>query len=363
LADNDDLLPVMQEDFEKRWRSRFGLSSQNWLTEVKVRLLQLPLFLERTETAPLVSSLFTTVPRLLSRRKDAETLQIAEAFAWCCFGFWQARSAFPAFAESYAKFLKRELFRRERSPHGLLVARLIVEFNCQDGRCGFNRLELADSAAVREGEALISQGEYEFYLNARMKYEEYALYLSESTAFRDEWVTIKTAFPTETRQEGIIRRTFIPERNWVRGKGAQFRTRRERFQAIFDLFCWKYFLWGMHGDEPRLMKPSVVFTPLGTQIFIPGYLSLDAKRDLDFTRINKLHKARGLPRQGTYYLISRKEQLALKKKARDANAKAKSQGLKGDKRYAFICECLGLTNDGDYRKIRKLLKKEGNKTA
>ena len=59
----------------------------------------------------------------------------------------------------------------------------------------------------------------------------------------------------------------------------------------------------MHGDEPLLMKPSVVFTPLGTQIFIPGYLSLDAKRDLDFKRINTLHKARGLPRQGEDYLI------------------------------------------------------------
>ena len=353
----------MQEDFLNRWRSRFGLGSKNWLTEAEAHLGQLPLFLEITATMSLISSLFTSVPRVLSRRKDAETLQIAEAFAWCCFGFWQARSAFPAFAESYARFLRRELFRRKRSPHGLLVASMIIEFNCQDGQCGFNRLKLADSATVRESEALISEGGYQFYLNARMKYEEYAFYLRVSTAFRDEWRAIKATFPGETLQEGIIRRSFIPERNWVRGKGAQFRIRRERFQAVFDLFCWKYFLWGMHGDKPLLMKPSVVFTPLGTQIFIPGYLSLDAKRDLDFKRINNLHKARGLPRQGADYLTSRKEQIALKKKARDANTEAKAQGLKGDKRYAFICERLGLLDVGDYRKIRKLLKKDGNETA
>jgi hypothetical protein len=105
------------------------------------------------------------------------------------------------------------------------------------------------------------------------------------------------------------------------------------------------------------MKPSIVFTPLGTQIFVPGYLSLDAKRDLDFKRINRLHKARGLPRQGEDYLSSRKEQLDLKRRARDANAEAKAAGLKGDKRYAFICSRLGFPDDGDYRRIRKLLQR------
>ncbi len=118
----------------------------------------------------------------------------------------------------------------------------------------------------------------------------------------------------------------------------------------------------MRGDEPLLMKPSVVFTPLGTQIFIPGYLSLDAKRDLDFKRINTLHKARGLPRQGEDYLTSRKGQLYLKTRAREANAEAKAQGLKGDRRYGFICARLSFPDHGDYRKIRKLLEKKGTDT-
>ena len=352
----------MRQQFREKWLQRFGLSSAKWKTEAKKHLGQMPLFLPVTEALSLISSLFADVPRVLARRKDSETRQIAEAFAWCCFGFWQARSAFPAFAESYGAFLKRELFRRRRSHHALLMARMIVEFNSRDGQCGFNRLKLADSAAVRESEALISEGDYQFYLNSQLKYDEYAFYLSESKGFRDEWQAIRAVFPRETQQEGILRRSFVPERNWVRGKGAQFGTRSQRFQAVFDLFCWKYFLWGMKDNQPLLMKPSVVFTPLGTQIFIPGYLSLDAKRDVDFGRINRLHKARGLLRQGEDYLISRKGQIDLKKRARDANAEAKAQGLKGDRRYAFICARLGFPDQGDYRKIRKLLEKKGTGT-
>src|SRR5258705_13829636 len=103
---------------------------------------------------------------------------------------------------------------------------MIVEFNSQDGQCGFNQLKLADPDAVRESERVVSEGGYEFYLNARVKYDEYALYLSESKAFRDEWQAIKAAFPEEMKQEGIILRSFIAERNWLRGNGAEFKTRR-----------------------------------------------------------------------------------------------------------------------------------------
>src|SRR6266536_430665 len=59
-----------------------------------------------------------------------------------------------------------------RSAHGFLVASMIVELNSWNGQCGFNRLKLADAAVVRDSERLISEGDYQFYLNARMKYEE-----------------------------------------------------------------------------------------------------------------------------------------------------------------------------------------------
>src|SRR5207249_11796946 len=117
---------------------------------------------------------------------------------------------FPAFAENYASFLERELFRRERSAHALLVARLIVELNSRDGQCGFNRLMLANAADVRDSELLIAEVDYQFYLNARLKYEEYSFYLAQSKDFGDEWRAIKAAFPRQTQQEGIIRRSFLP---------------------------------------------------------------------------------------------------------------------------------------------------------
>src|SRR5262245_30371357 len=152
----------MQEEFRDRWLKRFGISMENREKEIQKHLSQLPLYLRLEEASALISSLFNDVPRLVARRKDPATLQIAEAFAWCCFGFWQARSAFPAFAESYAGFLKRELFSRKRSTHALLVVRMIVEFNSRDGQCGFNRLQLADATAVRESERVVSEGGYEF---------------------------------------------------------------------------------------------------------------------------------------------------------------------------------------------------------
>jgi len=126
---------MMREEFLDRWLNRFGLPSENREAEIQRHLINLPLYMQLDETFALIASLFGEVPRLLKRRKDSETLQIAEAFAWCCFGFWQGRSAFPAFAESYAAFLKRDLFLRKHSAHASLVARMIVEFNSQDGQC------------------------------------------------------------------------------------------------------------------------------------------------------------------------------------------------------------------------------------
>jgi hypothetical protein len=57
---------------------------------------------------------------------------------------------------------------------------------------------------------------------------------------------IKRLFPEQTEGRGIIHRSLVPERNWVRGPGANFRLKRAAFQAVFDLFCWKYYLWAMN---------------------------------------------------------------------------------------------------------------------
>ena len=346
----------MKDDFRARWLARFGLSADRWPEEAREHLSQLP-FTEVRLAEPLIEALFARVPKLLNQRTDPGTLLIAEALAACCFSWWQCGSAFPAFPENYAAFLKTELFKtgRNRLPVTELLARMIVEFNVRGGHCGFNKLTLADAETVRDSERRMLEGGYEFYLKAREKYDEYQFYLKELPGFQAEWQAIKAAFPKQTRQPGILHRTLLPERNWERGPGARFDTIANRFQAAFDLFCWKYFLWGMRGDEPLLMKPSVVFTPLGTQIFIPGYLSLDAKRDLDFHRINQIHKARGLTRQGQGFSTGRQANHALKKRAKHLDTQARRSGLRGRARYEFIARNLPYCDGDDFRGVRKLL--------
>lgn len=107
--------------------------------------------------------------------------------------------------------------------------------------------------------------------------------------------------------------------------------------------------------ERPFLKASVVFTPLGTQIFIPGYLSFDSKRDLDFRKVAELHRARGIPRQGKGFSEGRKETAKRKVLAKKADQEAREKGLKGDKRYAFICKQLKMLDHGDYRQITRLL--------
>lgn len=145
---------------------------------------------------------------------------------------------------------------------------------------------------------MVRDGEYEKILHAPVKYDEFELQIRASDDLKKEWVEIKRLFPKQTGGRDIIHRSLVPERNWVRDPGANFKSKGAAFQAVFDLFCWKYYLWAMKGDEPLLMKPSVVFTPFGTQIFIPGYISFDPKRDLKLGVVSRLHRARGIRRQG-----------------------------------------------------------------
>ena len=301
---------MRKKNFRARWLERFGLPPTGWKTAIRARLEELP-FCDAETAGTLLLFLFGDLPKLLKERCEPESERLAEAFAWVCFSFWQCGSAFPAFPENYAQFLHGELLKlpRERDPGTIALAGLLAhgpEPAGGDGRCGFNRLALSATAVIRDSETLMHEGRYEFYLKAREKYAEYECYLEQSGEFRADWDRIKACYG-ELRGQEIVRRSLIPERNWERGPGAQFADAAQRFQAVFDLFCWKYYLWGMKGDSPLLQKTSVVFTPYGTQIFIPGYLSFDPKRDLDFSKVTRLHRARGISRQGPGFSVGRRE--------------------------------------------------------
>ena len=343
-------------DFLPQWLRRFRLTPSNWREEIAQHADELP-FIPPLKSTPLFEFLFGEVPGIVAASGDPETVLLAEAYGWCCFMFWQCESSFPALPENYALQLKTALtaYPAQRDPSAVLLARMAVEFNAEGGRCGFNKLQLDHPEVIRESETLNHEGRYDLYLKAQEKYEEYVYYLEESPQFTEEWEAIKAVFPNCCAGRGIIRRSVIPERNWVQGPGAEFETEPLRFQAIFDFFCWKYFLWGMENDKPLLLKTSVVVTPHGTQIFIPGYISFDPRRDLNFPAINRLHKARGVSRQGPGFSIGRKYLADLKRRVVAADEEARSKGLKGTVRYTYICDKTGHKDYGDFRRLRTLL--------
>jgi hypothetical protein len=344
--------------FRSRWLGKFDLPESHWDKDLDERLAERP-FCDSEEVKPLLLYLFNDLPAILEKDPSADTQLLAEAFAWTCFAFWQCGSAFPAFPENYAACLQEALQQpvKKRNPAAIVLARFLVPAKAtEDGRCGFNQLTLSKPKLIRESEHLIHEGRYEDYLKAKEKYEEYEDALSRSAEFQADWQQIKDDFPAHVSTKGMIRRTLITERNWERD-GAQFGDASKIFQAVFDLFCWKYYLWAMKGDQPQLLKASVVFTPLGTQIFIPGYLSFDSKRDLDFGKVAKLHRARGVARQGPGFSVGRKELAKLRIKAKAADKEARRRGLKNGDRFEFISKQIGFIDSGDFRRLRKLLEK------
>ncbi len=108
------------------------------------------------------------------------------------------------------------------------------------------------------------------------------------------------------------------------------------------------------------MKPSVVFTPFGTQIFIPGYISFDTKRDLELGVVSELHRARGIRRQGEGFSGGRIDRDVKVKHAFELNEQAKAGGLKGNGRLRFVADNLGIKTKEDYRDIRRLIKEGKN---
>ena len=358
------IMGAMDETLQGQWLRRFGLSAGTWSRDADRRLAGLP-FADAKVCGPLLMALFGEVPRHLGQHPDHETVLLAEAFGWCCFSFWQCGSAFPSYPEDHARFLLDELLKpvSRRSREALLLAQLIVGPGAASGRCGFNVLKVRDFAVICESERRVLCGGYELYLKAREKYREYLVRLKKSAEFRADWKAIRAGFPKQTAQGGILHRSLIPERNWLRDGAVSFTSSRDRFQRVFDLFCWKYFFWGMKKNAPLLLKPSVVFTPFGTQIFVPGFLSFDAKRDLDLGLISRLHRARGIPRQGGKMSPGRAELASRTRRARQLDAQARKRGLRGDGRYRFVAEGLGMRDVGDYRQIRFLLGRQGHEQA
>lgn len=349
---------LMAETFVARWRERLELPAKGaWKRALRARLLAVP-FSEPERTFALFEFLLTDLPKRVKQRPAARYQDCANAYGWFCCAVLASESIYVQYAENYAFYLKGVLESDEAIPDEAAALAEIYRPGKVDGvSCGFNRLIPGDLNTLHAAEEAMARGQYEDFLSAsgKRKYQEYARRLQRSEAFRKELAFLQAAFPEEMARP-IVRRSLLLERNWQTGEGASFADGETAFQAVFDLFCWKWYLWGMAGDEPLLLKTSVNVTAYGTQLFIPGYLSLDSKRDFDFNRINKVHRARGsVKKQGAAFAESREQFEKLSKAARAAEREGRRQGLKGEALMDYVMEKVGRPY-ADSRQVRKWLR-------
>jgi hypothetical protein len=169
---------------------------------------------------------------------------------------------------------------------------------------------------------------------------------------------MKRHFNVEKFQDsrGIIRRSLLPERNWQRPSHPPLDVIRSRFQVAFDFFCWKWFLYGMRRDEPLVEKLTFTLTPYGTQVFIPGYWSFDAARDIAWKEVIRLHRARGIGKQGEKVAQNRRHRSAQLQKLAAANREAQRRGLSGMARYEFLKTRAGMAQGMDDAQVRRMLR-------
>ena len=113
----------------------------------------------------------------------------------------------------------------------------------------------------------------------------------------------------------------------------------------------------MRRGRPLLLKLTANLTPFGTMIFIPAYWSLDPKRDLNWRSFTALHKARGVPKQGSK--LSANQLAACSEAIRAANLakEADALKLKGEAWASWMREKLKLDPRTDDRQVRRILAK------
>ena len=154
----------------------------------------------------------------------------------------------------------------------------------------------------------------------------------------------------------LVAELLLPERNWQMPVFPNLELTRDCFQVVFDFFCWKWFRWGMKGDEPLVEKLPSTITPYGTQIFIPGSWSFDAARDVDSKKLLHLHRARGVSKQGVKLAANRQNRAGQLARLKQANEAARRQRLRCEARYAFLKEQAGLSPLTDDAQVRRMLR-------
>jgi hypothetical protein len=212
---------------------------------------------------------------------------------------------------------------------------------------------------VSEHEHSVQHGNYESLIRARHKYDQIESQLARDPTFQAQWSSIKGHFDVTkfADHKAIIRRRLVTERSMREHWPFRWTKTADRFHAVFDVFCQRWHLYGMRRDRPLFLKLTANLTPFGTMIFIPAYWSFDPKRDLNWRAITALHKARGVPKQGSKLsanqLAARLEGIHAAKLSREADARK----LKGEARLSWMLKKLKKDLRTDERQLRRILAK------
>ncbi len=211
-------------------------------------------------------------------------------------------------------------------------------------------------AVVARHEHDVQRGHYEELVTTIAKFDAEEKMAARNSELKKEWDRIKGMWNLDSYRDrkGVIRRTLSAERNLRQPFSVDWKKRAERFQAVFDAFCFRWNLYGMQGDRPLLIKLSVNLTPHGTMVFIPSYWSFDAKRDVRWEAVMKLHRARAPKKQGAVLAEGLEHRRVMAKKLEKLEEEARQERLRGSKRHAFLCHGLGLVEGTDPKRLLRL---------
>ncbi len=336
------------------------------LIESLRHLSRLP-FADKTALANLLLFRYARLPQIReeTRPEDLERRRLSSFFELLVDMALQGNSVFPQNPTHLAQQVQQVLEApvRPKAQFDVLVD-LVISKDGAARRSGFNFPQVVGLAQILEYEHDRREGTPEWCWKAPHKYDLYAAEVKQASEFHEDWRLLAKEFRLDRFRDehDIIRRSPLMEGNWRKPSFSDLKHEGNRFQVAFDFFCWKWFLYGMKGDEPLVQKLAVTLTPFGTQIFIPGFWSLDPARDINWTKITRLHRARGIAKQGEKLLENQKARMELVKRVAQADKAARAQKFKGQRRYRFIKESAGLVEITDDAEVRRYLREAKSHT-